>query len=94
MPALFCEVFPCLDLLAVDACLYLFAKTLLLAFVLELVAVQPSKICHFQSSSDNIAVSVRHWAFHSARDDRATWFVNCMLFLVRHFLGILSVHYS
>ena len=63
MPALFCEVFPCLDLLAVDACLYLFAKTLLLAFVLELVAVQPSKICHFRSSSDNIAVSVCHWLF-------------------------------
>ena len=57
------QVFPCLDLLAVDACLYLFAKTLLLAFVLELVAVQPSKICHFRSSSDNIAVSVCHWLF-------------------------------
>ena len=43
--------FPCLDLLAVDACLYLFAKTLLLAFVLGLVlVVQPSKICNFRST--------------------------------------------
>ena len=56
--------FPCLDLLAVDACLYLFAKTLLLAFVLGLVlVVQPSKICNFRSISDKIAVSVCNCLF-------------------------------
>ena len=51
-------------MLALDACLYLFAKTLLLAFVLELgLVVQPSKICNFRSSSDNIAGSVCHCLF-------------------------------
>ena len=51
-------------MLALDACLYLFAKALLLAFVLEPgLVVQPSKICNFRSSSDNIAGSVCHWLF-------------------------------
>ena len=48
-------------MLALDACLYLFAKALLLAFVLEPgLVVQPSKICNFRSSSGNTAVFVCH----------------------------------